>query len=901
MKSLKINFLFLIFLSIIPFANAQQFLKKNAPGKKLSFSEMQLRFDKWALQTDLKNTKHWKYYKRWESDMLLKTNGKGELADPAVYINEAIKVSEEKKVLSTSKFAAAASWSPVGPYSLPGNLTGYMENGIGRINCIAFHPTLPSTYFVGVAQGGLWKTTNNGTTWTPLTDNLPITRISDICIDPNDPNVMYISLCDFEYIDVALNLDGRKRNTHYGLGVYKTTDGGLSWTPTGLSFQLTDGDASLIRKILVNPANSNQLVAAGVNGMYTSSNAGTTWTHTLDSLFWDLVQVPSSPSTLYAASGWLATSNTGSAAIYKSTNFGASWTMLTTGIPATGDVQRIKIAVAPSDPNYVYAFAVDAFDGMYGIYKSINAGASWTFSNPGINVLEYDQGFNPGGQGTYDLGFSVNQTDKNTVYTGGVNVWASTDGAVTFNPVSHWTLSYGATLHGDIHFIETQPSTGNIFVCSDGGLYRTSAVTPQTWTAASGGSPWPTSWTVISNGMAITSFYRMSSSKNTTGRLSAGAQDNATFYYDGSSWTTIFGGDGMDNYLDPVDDNVIIGSSQYGNFYLSQDGGFSGFDPGVNVNGENGEWVSPIIADYNNPGTLYAGFSSTISKSIDGGNSWFGLNPLPFNGIYENEMSALAVANSDANVLYAARRIRFEYGSPSGAYVTTDGGTSWNDITAGLPDTLYYTSLTVDQTNSNIAFVALGGLTAGEKVYKTINGGLTWTNISFNLPNAPVNCIKTAPGTNDLLVATDFGVYMLDVAANNWISESAGLPNVIISDIEFNAALNKIYVCSFGRGIWETDMDALLSAGVNEQQNSNLNIELFPSPNNGSFMITLLDENSKEEVLKLEIVDITGRLVYSTELSGNTSYKLEPNLNSGMYFAKIRSKKYNGVKSFVVK
>lgn len=900
MKSFKKNLVLLIYFSAIPFANGQQFLKKNAPGKKLSFSEMQLRFDSWAKETNLKNTKHWKYYKRWESDMLLKTDGKGELADPSIYINEAIKVSEQKKVLSTSRFAAA-SWLPVGPYALPGNLTGYMENGIGRINCIAFHPTLPSTYFVGVAQGGLWKTTNNGTSWTPLTDNLPITRISDICIDPNNTDIMYISLCDFEYIDVALNLDGRKRNTHYGLGVYKTTDGGVSWAPTGLSFQLTDGDASLIRKVLVNPANSNQLVAAGVNGMYTSSNAGTTWTHTLDSLFWDLVQDPITPSTLYATSGWLATSNRGSAAIYKSTNFGVSWTMLTTGIPATGSIQRIKIAIAPSDPNYVYAFAVDAFDGMYGIYKSIDAGANWTFTNPGVNVLEYDQGLNPGGQGTYDLGFSVNQTDKNTIYTGGVNVWSSADGGITFNPATHWTLSYGPTVHADIHFIETQPSTGNLFVCNDGGLYRTNNLITQTWAAATGGSPWPTTWTNISNGMAITSFYRLSSSKNSTGRLSAGAQDNATFYYDGTSWTTIFGGDGMDNYLDPIDNNVIIGSSQYGNFYLSQDGGFSGFDPGVNVNFENGEWVTPIVADYNNPGTIYVGFSSTVTKSVDGGMSWIGLSPLPFNGIYDNEMSALAVANSNASVIYATRRIRFEYGSPSSAYRTIDGGSSWTDITSNLPDSLYYTSINVSQTDANTAYLSLGGLTAGEKVYKTINGGLTWTNISFNLPNAPVNCIKTAPGTGQLIVATDFGVFMLDVPSSTWVSESAGLPNVIISDIEFNAVLNKIYVCSFGRGIWETDMNAMLGTGINNLQTNNLNLELFPSPNNGSFIITLLDENAKNETLHLEIIDITGRLVYSSDLEGEANYKMETKLNSGMYFAKIKSKKYNGVKSFVVK
>ena len=886
-------------LFVVNTTSAQRFIKKEA-GKKLTFVEMQRQFDEFAKTHDLKKTKHWKYYKRWENDMQYKTDGSGELADPAIYIDEAIKAANAKNALPPSSSFSASAWSPFGPYVLPGNLTGYMQNGIGRINCIAFHPTIPTTYFVGVAQGGLWKTTNDGLTWTPLTDNLPIDRISDIVIDPSNTNIMYISVCDFEYIDVALNIDGRKRNTHYGLGVYKTTDGGLTWNPTGLSFQLTDGDASLIRKILINPTNSNDLVACGVSGMYTSSNAGTTWTQVMDSLCWDLVQDPVLPNTLYATSGWLAGSGNGYAAIYKSTNFGATWTMLSTGIPGAGVVQRIKLAIAPTDNNYIYAMTVGVDEGSYGIYKSTNAGTTWTYINPGVNMLEGGDGSSTGGQGTYDLGFAVNRTNKNIVYVGGVNIWASSDGANTFDPVSHWTLYYGPTLHGDIHFIETNPLTNDIFVCSDGGVYKTNAITSQTWSAASGGSPWPTSWTTISDGMNITSFYRLSSSRNATNRLSAGAQDNATFYYDGSAWNTIFGGDGMDNYLDPLDDNVIFGSSQYGNFYISVDGGFSDIGSTVNVNGEAGEWVSPIVADYNNPGTVYTGFTN-VNKTTDNGFSWSALSPLPSNGIYDNETSALAVANSNPNTLYAARRIRFEYGSPPGMYVSTNAGSSWTEISAGLPDSLYFTSIDVSQTNANTAYVTLSGFVAGEKVYKTTNAGATWTNISFNLSNIPINCVKTTPTTNKIMLATDLGVYILDEGTSTWISESAGLPNVIITDIDFNPVLDKIYISTFGRGIWETNLSAMVGVGVNEVKPTELGIELFPSVNDGSFTIQFTDKTLSSEILNLEVVDITGKLVYKSVLTGQTSYKQSLGLPSGMYFARINNKKINGVKSFIVK
>ena len=895
---MKKHILFLAFIiSCATIGNAQPFLK-NKTGKQQSFKEMQLQFNEWAGKTDLKHTKHWKYFKRWEHEMEKHLDGKGEPGSASVYIDEAVKAANEKNAARSEKFLRSA-WSPVGPYTLPGNETGYMQNGIGRINCIAFHPSDPNTYFVGVAQGGVWKTINNGVNWTPLTDNLPIERISDISIDPNNPNTMYISVCDFEYIDVALNLDGRKRHTHYGLGVYKTTDGGMTWNPTGLTFQMTNGDASLIRKILVNPANSNNVIACGVSGMYTSTNGGATWNHTMDSLFWDLQQDPTNPSVLYASTGWLQFQNIGSVGIYKSTNFGNTWTMLNTGIPATGVVQRIKLAIAPSDHNYIYAMVVGMDEGSAGVYKSTNAGANWTYINPGVNMLEGGDGTAAGGQGTYDLGFTVNSNDKNTVYVGGVNIWCSIDGAQSFNPVSHWTLFYGPTLHGDIHFLETQPSTGNIFVCSDGGLYRTTSITPETWSDANGGVPWPTQWTTISNGMNITSFYRLSSSRNATDRLAAGAQDNGTFYYDGTAWNTIFGGDGMDNYCDPLNDNVVIGSSQYGNFYVSNSGGLSDVGATVNVNNEPGEWNSPIIADYHNPGTLYAGFTNVV-KSTNGGFNWSALNPLPANSIHDNEISALAVGYNNTNVIYAARRIRYEYGSPSTIYVSQNGGTSWTDITAGLPDTLFITGIDINQTNSNIAFVSLAGFSGGNKVFKTTNAGATWTNISYNLPNVPVNCIKTVPVSGDLMIATDLGVYVFSSGTNTWVSQSSGLPNVIISDIEFNPLLDKIYISTFGRGIWENTLSSLVT-NVANTANTEIGVELYPSPNDGNFTLHFNDDSSKEEIIQLDIVDIMGRLVYTTTLTGQSVYQQKLNLTAGMYFAKIKSKKLNGVKSFVVK
>ncbi|HSI91022.1 MAG TPA: hypothetical protein VK927_07890, partial [Adhaeribacter sp.] len=161
-------------------APAQEFIRKES-SDTLTFKDMQRQFAEWKRDKDLSQIRYWKYFKRLEMEMQLHTDAQGEPADPAIYFREAEKVIREKQSAKNNRFTNA--WYPVGPNVVPGNQTGYMENGIGRINCIAFHPTNPSTYFVGVAQGGVWKTTNNGQTWIPLTDNLPITRISDIAID----------------------------------------------------------------------------------------------------------------------------------------------------------------------------------------------------------------------------------------------------------------------------------------------------------------------------------------------------------------------------------------------------------------------------------------------------------------------------------------------------------------------------------------------------------------------------------------------------------------------------------------------------------------------------------------------------------------------------------------------
>jgi len=881
----KTVLLFFIFCASL---HAQSFLKQG--NKNVTFKDIQRQFYDFKRSVrDLQKVKYWKYFKRWEYETQFRCTSDGEPADGREYIQEVLRARNVSSH-STDEKNSVSPWAPVGPNVVPQNNTGYMENGIGRYNCIAFHPTNPQVFFVGVAQGGVWKTTNNGLTWAPLTDNLPVIRVSDIAIDPVNPNTMYISLCDFEYIGFGLHYNGRKRHTHYGLGVYKTTDGGTTWTPTGLSFQLTNGDASLIRKIIVNPANTNQLLACGTSGMYKSYNGGVTWTKILDSLFWDMVQVPSMPNVIYAATGYVKTTNEGYAAIYKSTDFGSTWTLLNTGIPGTGAVQRVKLAIAPSDPNYIYAITVDMINGLYGFYKSTNAGATWQFIPPSLNILDWYDGTGTGGQGNYDLVILVDKQDKNKVYAGGINLWGSTDGCNTWNPITYWTYAYGPSIHADIHDLAQHPITNEFYCCTDGGLYRTSNLVIHSWAAANNNIPWPTQWTNLSNGLNVTSFYKISSSKNSKGRLAAGAQDNATFYYDGISWSTVIGGDGMDNYLDPLDDNHVIGSAQYGNFYASYDNGQTFYNLYTNLNNENAEWTTPIAGKN---GTLYIGYENVV-KSTDNGQTWLPTTSLGTTS--NNEISALAISPSSPSVIYVAKRVRYELQIPGSFHKSTDGGNTWTNITTGLPDSLYFTDVDVHYNNPNIVYVSVAGFSNGNKVFMSTNGGQTWQNISYNLPNLPVNAVKNIPGTNHIMVGTDVGVYVLLSGSTQWLSQSTGLPNVIVSDIEFNQTLNKIYISTFGRGIWFTDLGTFVS--LVENKTTLTDFVLFPSLNNGTFTLSL-STSTIQFPKTLEIIDIHGRIVHSEPLK-SAKQKITASLSPGVYYARVSDEKSLGVKKFIV-
>jgi photosystem II stability/assembly factor-like uncharacterized protein len=858
-----------------------------------------------APRSQLKDNKGWKYEHRWLDEFKKRVAPNGDFYDGSVFYLEAEKIAAQKNKNNNAKMAG---WVPVGPTQRASNIS--LTKGLGRINCITFHPTDPNTFWVGVAQGGVWKTTDSGQNWTPLTDDLPILRISDIAVDPNNTDIIYVCVGDYAYMDVALNLDDRKRHSHYGMGVYKTIDGGSTWNPTGLTYLLTQLDGSLMRRVLINPNNTDSIIAGGIDGVWASDDAGATWTQKSDSLIWDLEADPNDPFTLFATTGYLKNSQQGSAGIMKSTDFGQTWNVLNTGIPPTGTVLRIEVAVAPTNSNHIYALACNYDKGLHGIYSSLDGGINWSFSNAGgLNILEWYDGFNIGGQGTYDLSLLVDPTNENKIYTGGVNIWGSSDGGSTFDGVSLWYdfAGPGTGLHADQHQFKYNPLDNKFYVCNDGGLVRTSNIQIGSWNDANNipGYQWPTVWEYVSDGMQTSSFYSVAVSEGNSGNFSAGAQDNSTYFNNGGNWSNLFGGDGMATMLHPTNGNVIFGSSQYGRILYSNNGGIN-YNQMNKPGNEDGEWVTPFMYEPSTTNIVYGGFGNLYKTSP--GNDF--TNSVSNFAIMSGAsvpapISHFNIAQSDPLTIYVAKRIYHSYNQQSELWLTTNGGTTWLDRTLGLPDSSYFTSIEVDNDNPLSAWVVVAGFEAGKHIYHTVNGGATWTNITYDLPNLPTNCIVHQDNSNynTVYVGTDIGVYYSNDTLSSWLPYNTNLPNVIVSDLEIHYTDEKLYAATFGRGVWKTDVltDSILNVKENGSTLQNTAFELYPNPNNGEFNLNIAAFEGDE--LTMEIIDVMGKVVVSEELPiYNNQYQsvLNYELANGMYFLKISHGKQMRSLRFIV-
>jgi hypothetical protein len=696
-----------------------------------------------------------KAFKRWEWFMTPRISATGEWPQPDALWQA---MQDQPEMFETNN-TMPSDWSYIGNTSVP---TG--GGGAGRINSVRELPGSTTTFFACSPGGGVWKTTNSGVSWSVLgTDFISSIGVSDIAIDPTNNNVMYIATGDCDAGDT------------YALGVLKSTDGGITWNTTGLTW--TVSQARSTSRILIHPTNTQIIICATSNGIYRSLNGGTSWTQEASGSFKDLCMKPGDPNTWYASSDEFV----------KSTNAGDTWTTITSGLPASGDSQRMSIAVSAANSSVVYALVSGNDSGLQGVYKSTDSGTTFAQradSDP--NYLNWDTSATSelGGQGWYDLRIEADPTNSDIVYIGGVNVWKSTNSGTSFALAGHWYGGGGAPyVHADIHALHFVAGTNRLLVGCDGGVFTTT-----------NGGP---NFSDISSNLAIGQLYKLSVAGTNSNIVISGWQDNGTNLKNGSTHSRPLGGDGMDCQINPTNASVMYGAIYYGSISKSTNGGASWSNivgSGGTNEDEDGAWVTPYVLGPN-PNHLFVG-KSVVFKSTDAGVNFTA--SAAFGG--PDDCNDLAIAPSNANILYASKG--------SNLFKSTNNAASFTAV-SGMPGH-YITDIAIHPTDPNQVWVSFSNYTAGVKVYFSANGGITWVNVSGSLPNLPANALACQPGANNgIYVGMDAGVYYKDDVLGNFVPYLNSLPNVEITELDINPGTSTITAATYGRGLWRAPLYAL--------------------------------------------------------------------------------------------
>lgn len=740
---------------------------------------------------------------------------------------------------------------------LPWNNIGPSNNG-GRTISIAIDPVDTNVVWLGSASGGLWKTTIGGigpNAWQPVETGFPILGVSSIAINPQNHNEIFIGTGETYSYGTAYNgLIIRTTRGSHGIGILKTTNGGLSWTQSlNWLYQQQRG----VWKIVYNYQNTNTLLAATTDGIYKSFDAGASWFQTDSTkMVMDLVMDPTDTNIVYAGIGNLGTAGTG---VYKSTNAGNTWAQLVNGLPNI-NTGRTCIAINPLNPSVVLAHVADDLVSN-GLYKSTNKGLSWTLLN-GNDFASY--------QGWYSKCLLISPADTNTIYVGGVYGFKSVDGGANFNQITTYNPNNLADEPWpDLHDLVVNPADPTkLYLLTDVGLYRSKTAGQY--------------WQSCLDGYRVAQFYLGSVSQTNANIAIAGAQDHGTQRYNGTSeWQWVLGGDGTCNAIDKVNDFEQYASYQNLNLRGSIDQGLTFFN---SVFSDTGAFVSPFEIAPSNQNIMYAG-SSFLSRSDNKGFTWNSFGP------YGNS-KILSIGISATNPL----KVYFA-SAPSSTdsmkfYVSINGGASVTDISAGLPNR-YPRAIAVNSSNDNELCAVFSGFGTGHVFYSS-NAGQTWMDISSTLPDVPFHCILFY---SQLLIAgSDLGVFYSSDTGTVWQHAGNGVPDALqVFDLEYSPADQNLVAFTHGRGVYKTPIAPFLT-GIKNATGTSTNFELKYDAILKQVYVT----NSFHEAVRVKIYDTIGRVVISERIEENTTLPINAaDWPSGVYITQISSSKSKTAKRFV--
>ena len=681
----------------------------------------------------------------------------------------------------------------------------------------------------------------------------------------------------------------------------KTVNGGVTWERTGL--QIEESERITIRRLLMSPANPDILIAASSVGILRTANGGTSWNQVVQGYFMDLEFHPTNPNVVYATTFGGGQSNP--TFFVRSVDGGASWQ----GIFSDPNIRRIKIGVTPAQPDRVDVLCANLNSGLYGIFSSTDAGASFTAGGyvpdsvqGAPNLLGWYDGSTQNGdffqgQGHYDLAYAISPTNAGEIYVGGVNTWKTTSAGASWSLANFWindpqviaqAKAQGVDFaHADKHFLRFHPLRPSyLFECNDGGL----------WYSSDKG----TTWTSIGNGLDIGEVYRISVAKGEPNTIIAGRQDNGSYILEGGEWRKAFGGDGMECLIDYANPDVMYHSVFNGNFARStnrfrestdQRTWISGNIPGFGTQFQ-GPWVTALEIDPVNSSTIYTAMYH-VWKSTNRGNSWQQISPLnvssektdDFGNPLPIHIRAMDVSPANSDVIYI--------GTFEDISATFNGGANWSDIGFRQDFNLALTDIEAHPSNSEVCFISLSGYVNGEKVYGWISG--EWTNLSRNLPNVPVNCVAyDQRNGGGIFAGTDIGIFHLsfDNESAQWKPCNDGLPRVPVTDIEIHES-GLMRAATFGRGVWETNIG---SSSVEEEKVEESGVTIRTISQDGVYTLQLESVVAGEDYV---IFNYLGERVESGEVKGREQEIDLRHLSNGLYYLALKSEGYKELRKVV--
>lgn len=699
----------------------------------------------------------------------------------------------------------------------------------GRIGDLAVHPQNRSVYFAAVASGGVWKTENSGTTWQPVFDGQGSYSIGCVAIDPNNPLIVWVGTGE----------NNSQRSVGYGDGVYKSLDGGKTWKNTGLK------NSEHVGKIVIDPRNSEVVYVAaqgplwapgGDRGLYKTTDGGKNWKQILsiseNTGVSDLDYDPRNPDVLYASAYqrrrhvWTLINGGPESALYKSTDAGANWKKIESGLPKE-EMGRIGLAVAPANPDVVYAI-IEAANKTGGFFRSTDMGENW----------EKRSGYVSGSPQYYQE-IICDPKEVNRVYSMDVWMQVTEDGGKTFRKVGE------KFKHVDNHALWIDPqNTDYLLSGCDGGVYE----------SFDRGATWH-----FKANLPVTQFYKITVDNELPFyNVYGGTQDNFTLGgpsrtltvqgITNSDWFVTLGGDGFEPQVDPQDPNIIYSQYQYGGLVRFDKRSGELIDiqpqPGKGEEPLRWNWDSALLLSPHSHTRLYFA-AQRIFRSDDRGDSWRPISPDLTRRIDRNRLPVMgkvwsidAVAKNASTSFYGNIVALTESplqegliyaGSDDGlVQITENGGENWRKIEKfpGVPEMTYVNCLLASQHGASTVYAAFNNHKRGDfKPYllKSDDHGKSWVSVTGNLPErGSVYSIAEDHVNPDLLFAgTEFAVFFTLDGGKNWIQLQGGMPTIAVRDLAIQKRENDLVVGTFGRGIYILDDYSLLrqlSAEALEQE-----------------------------------------------------------------------------------